>query len=384
MIHGFSLMILLAAATAPTPLYHLYQQTWHFATPWLTAVFAIYAVTLLLALLFGARLSDHLGRRPTIALALLLDMLAMGLFAVATSTVWLLWARAMQGFATGLAMAALGAAMLDLDRQRGAVINSVAPMFGMSMGALGSTALSIRLSSPLHGVYFVLIGVLAFALGLTSVTSETSPRRPVTWASLRPSVGVPVAIRRAFWAVTPINIAVWMLGGFYLSLMPSLVMLATHAGTPWLAGGVVAMLTLTGALGIILALRQPALQVLLGGAGLLLAGTCLIRHGADLASAHEMVAGSLLAGLGFGSAFLGAVRNVLPRAEPHQRSQLMGVFYLESYLAFSLPAMLLGFVAQRQGLLPAMHLYTDAIIVLLVGAIAWIVGQRAHLHHPAA
>lgn len=383
MIHGLSLMIFLAAATAPTPLYRLYQQDWHFTTPWLTGVFAIYAFTLVLALLLGARLSDHLGRRPVISSAIVLNMLAMGLFMQAHSVGWLLWARALQGAATGLATATLGAAMLDLNRQRGAVINSVAPMLGMSIGALGSTAMLVYVPAPLPRVYLVLAVSLLLALGLTWLTPETASRRAGAWLSLRPGLGVPVRIRRAFLAVAPVNIAVWMMGGFYLSLMPSLVVQIMHARSPWLGGSVVALLTLTGAVAILLALRQPALRVLLGGAAMLLAGTALIRHGVDQASAAGLLSGSLLAGLGFGSAFLGAVRSVLPHAEVHERGQVMGVFYLESYLAFSVPALALGFIVQWLGMLPAVHLYTDLIMALLALAMLWMLGCRHHLHPPA-
>ena len=383
MIHGLSLMIFLAAATAPTPLYRLYQQGWHFSTPWLTGVFAIYACTLVMALLLGARLSDHLGRRRVISSAIVLNMLAMGLFMRADSVGWLLWARALQGAATGLATATLGAAMLDLDRQRGAVINSVAPMLGMSIGALGSTAMLVYVPAPLQRVYLVMVVSLLLALGLTWLTPETASRRAGAWSSLRPRLGIPVRIRRAFLAVAPVNIAVWMVGGFYLSLMPSLVVQIMHARSPWLGGGVVALLTLTGAVAILLALRQPALKVLLGGAAMLLAGTALIRHGADQASAAGLLSGSLLAGLGFGSAFLGTVRSVLPHVEIHERGQVMGVFYLESYLAFSVPALGLGFMVQWLGMLPAVHLYTDLIMALLALAMLWMLGCRRHLHLPA-
>lgn len=383
-VHGFSLLVFLAASAAPTPLYRLYQQHWHFATPWLTAIFAVYALALLLALLFGARLSDHLGRRPTIALAIALDLLAMVLFLCADATVWLVWARVVQGLATGLATAAIGAALLDLDRHRGAAINSVGPMLGMATGALGSTAVLQWLPAPLRSIYAVLAVALLLALVLTWRTPETAACRPGALASLRPRLQVPAPIRRAFLAVSPVNIAVWMLGGFYLSLMPSLAVQTLHAATPWLGGGVVAVLTLTAALAIRGALSLSPLKVLVAGATLLLAGDLGLRWAADASRGGGLLAASLLAGAGFGTAFLGAVRSVLSRAEAHERSQLMGVFYIESYLASSLPAMALGWVVQRHGLLPALHLYTDVIAGLLLLALAGIIGGRAHLQLPAA
>lgn len=134
---GAVLLTFLAASSAPTPLYASYQQAWGFSTFWLTWVFAVYAFALLVALLVGGRLSDHLGRRPVILAALLLEAGAMLLFHQAHGLVDLVLARALQGLATGIATSALGAALLDVDGERGPWLNSLTPLLGMALGALG-------------------------------------------------------------------------------------------------------------------------------------------------------------------------------------------------------------------------------------------------------
>ena len=59
----------LAGSVAPTPLYALYQAQWRFSPTTVTIIFAIYAISVLTALLFVGRLSDHLGRRPVLMAA---------------------------------------------------------------------------------------------------------------------------------------------------------------------------------------------------------------------------------------------------------------------------------------------------------------------------
>lgn len=49
------------------------------------------------------------------------------------------------------------------------------------------------------------------------------------------------------------------------------------------------------------------------------------------------------------------VRSALPLAEPHERAALMGAFYVESYLADSVPTIAVGYLAQRSGLLTAVN-----------------------------
>ena len=145
---GLTAVTFLAASSAPTPLYRLYQENMQFSAATLTLIFGVYALSLLMALLTVGSLSDYLGRRPVIFCALILDMLAMGLFLCADSVTWLIAARLLQGFATGMATSVLGAAMLDNDRQQGPLINSISPLVGMACGALGTSCLLYTSPSP--------------------------------------------------------------------------------------------------------------------------------------------------------------------------------------------------------------------------------------------
>ena len=73
----------LAASSAPTPLYAIYQAEWGFSAITTTVVFGTYAVAVLLALLTLGRLSDHVGRRPVVLAAIAVQALAMVLLATA-------------------------------------------------------------------------------------------------------------------------------------------------------------------------------------------------------------------------------------------------------------------------------------------------------------
>ena len=119
----------LAGSSAPTPLYPTYMAEWGLSPLAITVIFGIYAIAVLSALLVAGRLSDHVGRRPVLMVAALVQALSMGLLAVADGASGLITARVLQGFAAGAALAAVGAGMLDLDKARGATANAVAPPF---------------------------------------------------------------------------------------------------------------------------------------------------------------------------------------------------------------------------------------------------------------
>jgi MFS family permease len=109
----------LAGSSAPTPLYGVYQSAWGFSPLTITVVFGIYAVAVLVALLTAGTLSDHVGRRPVLVVALLLQGAAMVIFATAGGVPALLVARVVQGLSTGAAVGAVGAGLLDLDKTKG-------------------------------------------------------------------------------------------------------------------------------------------------------------------------------------------------------------------------------------------------------------------------
>ncbi|MHA6138189.1 MFS transporter [Pseudomonas mohnii] len=363
-----TLLSFLAASTAPTPLYHLYQEQLQFSAAILTLVFAVYALSLLVALLTVGSLSDHLGRKPVIFTAVLLNIVAMLLFIQADSVGWLISARVLQGFATGMATAVLSATLLDTDRQQGSLINSVAPLIGMALGGLGCGLLAEFAPAPLHLTYWLLLVLFVMQALYVWRLPETVSRQPGAWASLRPTLHVPVQARSTLWRVLPLNTATWALGGFYASLAPSLVRTATGSTSNLIGGATVAVLTLTGASMIFILRNWPAGRALQLGAGSLATGVVLILLGAHGASLPLFFLGTLVAGCGFGAGFLGALRSVVPLALPHERAGLMSAYYVLSYLAFCLPSLLAGNLARTFGLVATTEGYGVVLILLALGA----------------
>lgn len=366
---AITLLSFLAASTAPTPLYHLYQDQLQFSAAVLTLIFGVYALSLLAALLTVGSLSDHVGRKPVIFSAVVLNALAMLLFIYADSVAWLISARVLQGFATGMATAVLSATLLDTDRQQGPLINSVAPLLGMALGGMGCGLLAEFAPAPLQLTYWLLLGLFVLqGIYVWRLQESVSPQSGA-WASLKPTLHVPTQARSTLWQVLPLNTATWALGGFYASLAPSLVRTATGSTSNLIGGATVAALTVTGALMIFTLRNRSARQALRLGASLLPSGLVLILLGVHSASLSLFFLGTLVAGCGFGAGFLGAVRSLVPLALAHERAGLMSAYYVLSYLAFCLPALLAGYLARTYGLLATTDGYGAVLIVLAVAAL---------------
>ena len=370
-----TMLTFLAASSAPTPLYQVYQDSLHFSAAMLTVIFGVYAVSLLAALLTVGSLSDYLGRKPVIFVALILNMVAMLLFINADSTAYLIAARALQGFATGMATAVLSATLLDTDRLRGPMLNSLAPLLGMASGGLGSGLLVEFAPRPTQLIYFTLLGLMALQAVCMLRLPETVSRIPGALKSLAPTLHVPQQARRALWLAMPLNVAVWSLGGFFSSLAPSLVRAATGSTSHLIGGGLVAVVTLCGAVMIYSLRAHAADRIMRLSAVLLAAGVALLLVAVQSASLWLFFVASVIAGLGFGGGFMGSVRSIVGLALPHERAGLMSAFYVLSYLAFCVPALLAGNLSRTFGLVATTDGYGAVLIVLALSALVGLLLQ---------
>jgi MFS family permease len=357
-----------ASGAAPTPLYHQYQESFGLTPFTVTIIFASYVLSLLAALLTVGSLSDYIGRRPAILAALALNVVSMAMFMAADSAAALIAARALQGFATGLATATLGAAILDNDRSRGPVLNSITAFGGLTVGSLGAAILVTYAPDPRQLVYAVLLVLSAAEAFVLWSMPETAQLRAGALASLRPHISVPAQARAALVRLTPVTIASWALGGFYFSLMPALVRVATGVSLPIVGGLVVAALTFSGASSVLLLRSAAPGRMVNGGIVALALGVAITLLGVRQQLVWLMLVGTVIAGIGFGAAFSGTMRTVLPLAKTDERAGLLAAFYVEGYLSFSLPAVLAGLAVPMVGLTVAAGVYGTAVIVMALAS----------------
>lgn len=368
-LQSLILIMFMAASSAPTPLYSIYRESWGFSAVTLTAIFGVYAISLLLALLIFGSISDHIGRRPVIIGALLLNAVSMVVFMTATAVPALIAARLLQGLATGAATSALAAGLVDLNRERSPLINSVAPMIGLAFGALGTSILVQFAPAPMQLTFLILTVALLILALLACFLPETANKRPGALAAMRPTITVPAHAWRTLWLIAPIDIAVWALGGFYLSLGPTLTEHITGMHAPVIGGVMVFALTISAALAVLILRTWTAQRMVTLGATALILGVAISLGGVRVSSGLLFFVGTALAGSGFGLGFLGALRTLLPVAQPHERAGLMAAFYILSYLSFSLPVIMAGVLVSAFGLITASYCYGAALIVLAAAAL---------------
>jgi len=355
----------LASASAPMPLYPAYQAAWGFSPLAVTTIFGVYAIAVLVALLFFGRLSDHLGRKPVLLSAMLVQVLAMGLFAAADGLGMLLFARVVQGFAAGVAIAAVGAGLLDLDKGRGAMANALTTPLGTATGGILSGLFVTLLPAPQQLVFLFLGAVMvAQGIGIAFMRETLVPRAGVL-ASLKPQFAFSDAIRAPLLRAAPAVVATWAAAGVFGSLSPAMVRSITGNASPLLSGLAMFVMAGTGGIAVhVLRQLEPRRSMRLGAVSLA-AGVLLIVPALWFNLLALFYAGLSLAGFGFGSGFQGAVRSVVASARAHERAGVLSVVFVLAYLAMGLPAIGAGWLLVHGGNLTSTTLEFAALVFVL-------------------
>jgi MFS family permease len=376
----------LFASGTPSPLYGTYSQLWGFDAVVLTLVYATYAFGVLATLLLAGRLSDEVGRRPVLIVAMATLAIVTVPFMLADSVVWLFVARGIQGLATGLALSAASAALLDLHPDRDPVsvslANGVASTIGMGSGVIVSAAIVQFLPAPRVLPYVLLailfLGFLVAAWRLKEPV-EVAPDARFRLTPQRPYV--PPVARRPFVLAALAVLSSWSIGGLFLSLGPELSAIVYKSDAHLVSGLAVFILAASGAISQLLFGRWAPWRGAVVGSLALAAGMGMIVAAAATTSAVLFTLGAIVTGAGFGTAFLGGLRSLSSAIPPEHRAATMSAFYLVAYGSLSIPAVIAGFVVEPLGVRETFEIFGSAIILvaLLVTAEAWRQRPRARL-----
>jgi MFS family permease len=355
------------ASATPSPLYGVYQAEWHFSTPVLSLIYATYAIGVLVSLLLVGSLSDQAGRKPVLAWSLLGLLVSALVFATASSVGWLFAARALQGLATGGALGAAGAALIDLhptsDTRTAALVNGVVALAGLGVGALLSSALVQFLPAPRELPFAVVAAMIVVLIALVGVLPEPVSRSSRTSIRLqRPAI--PQQTRAPFALAALGVIGSWSIAGVYLALGPALAghLLQTHGE---LAGGAAAAALMgSGALAQLVGRNLTNRTLTVAGSRHVALGMGLTATAVAVGSAPFFLGASALGGVGFGLAFMGALRHLSAAIPADRRAEVMSAFYVVGYLSLALPAVAAGIIASAVGLSETFELFSAGVVVI--------------------
>jgi MFS family permease len=374
----------LFASITPTPLYHAYSALWHFSPLTLTLIYATYALGVLASLLLVGGVSDVVGRRPVLLAALGGLIAATVLFIVADSAAWLFVARGVQGVATGAALGAAGAALLDLHPRRdpaaAGLANGVAATAGIGLGILLSSSL-VRIGwEPRVLPYALLLALAAIAFtGVYWMPEPVLERSRLRLTVQRPRV--PSVVRPQFVLAGLAVLSSWSIAALFFSLGPQLALQLFHSTNVIVSGVGIVALAGSATLAQLLTARTAPWIAASTGSIALAAGMVMIVLAAATDSSVAYLAGSIVGGAGFGAAFLGGLRALVGAIPPEYRAAVLAAFFVVAYASLSVPAVLAGVLVTHVSLQSTFEIFGSAVaaIALLVALQAWRTRPRHRL-----
>jgi MFS family permease len=339
-----------------------------------TIIFSVYALGVAASLFLAGHVSDWLGRRRILLLAVPVNMAAGLLFLFWPAVPGLIIGRVISGVSIGMITATSTAYLSELHaaarpgaaRTRAEIVATAAGLGGIGLGPLVAGFLAQYAGAPLQLPYLVfealmLVGCLALA-----VMPETV-RPPEPRPGYRPQrVSVPSASRSAYFAAALAAAAAFALLGLFTSLAPGLIAGTLHDTSHALAG--LAAFVVFGAAALAqIVISRATLRVQLGtGLGLLALGLALVTAAVWHPSLALLLIGGALAGAGAGAVFKGSMATVLDIAPAHARGEALAGLFLAAYIGLAVPVLGLGLATQSFSARTALLGFSAVLAVVIV------------------
>lgn len=383
--HGVGFWVIAAAflsvmafSTLPTPLYALYQARDGFGTALVTVIFAAYAVGVVVSLYLAGHVSDWLGRRRVILVAILIELAAAAVFLLQPDVPGLLVGRLLSGVGVGALTATATAHLSELHAvarpaaspKRAGTVSTIVNMGGLALGPLIAGVIAEYSTDPLVLPWQLSVVVLLVAAIAVAFVPETVERREERRAYRPQRISVPAAARPTFFAAAAGAFAAFSIFGLFTSLAPSFLAGALGEPSRLLAGavsfGVFAAAALAQSTSGALSIRT---QLLLG-IPLMVVGLASFLVGMLAASLVAFVAGGVVAGAGVGLVFRVSLGVAGSLAEPARRGEVLAAMFLFAYVGLAVPVLLIGVALSVLPTVPVVVAFVAivAALVLVSGA----------------
>lgn len=358
----FALFLITLAVNLSMPLFRPYAALASFNNGQTSLVLATYVIGMLPCYIFLGGISDKIGRKPVLIFSLFCALLSDLIICIYPNVYALIFARFFQGIALGLSMGTGTAYLAEIlspqpdAPTRAANATSMSTAMGFSGGAFITTvALLIHFThSPITyfiAVFITFIGIiLAFYL----------PNLPAIGGSV---LRLPYFPTGSF----PINLSIaicWAATGVVISIIPT--QLAKFELAAY-AGFCLVLINWTGAFlqPFIRKKIAPSLSLKLGFA-LIPIGFGLVVLGCFFGILPIVLVGTAVIGsAAYGFSYQGGLV-LIANLGGQQRARAVSGYMFYGYIGFGVPAVFLGYLADRFGIINALLVFEIIVTILSI------------------
>ena len=374
---------MMLGGTLPVPLYVLYEKQMGFGPLGVTVVFAAYVAGHAGRAGALGDLSDHIGRRKVLAIAVACAAVSTALFLAASGIGLLIVARVVSGTGRGIR---------HRDRHRRA---GRAPAARRSPGRRGGR---LREQHDRAG-----LGPLVAACSPSTWRCRPAACSGPTWAvragagrarghprdGPHLTAGQPPAADRPFRPACGPSCSGACLGvfaafsvlGLFSSLVPTFLhgMLGVHNLA--LIGGASFLIFIIAAISQAVSARLPSRRSVSAGLPLLLVCLAALEAALFAKALWLFLVATIAGGIAVGFIFRGGLSELNRLAEPRHRAAVVSTFFVAAYLGLGLPAVLIGLISLAVGPVDA-SAYVSGLAAAIV-VVAFIMVLRTFGTVPA-
>jgi len=385
----YALLIVMAFATLPSPLYGLYRTRDHLSSLMITVIYAIFAGGTIAALVAVPAIAARIGRRGVMLTAVATMMLAAVLLAAWKALPALLIGRLLAGMSAGLAA---GTAITYLIELRLRADPNASPLgarnigTSVNVGALGVGPLIAGFLAqwakwPLTVPYLVWVAFGAVALLSLWFVPETGTLTPRAIATNRPkgsgSARLPVPAAAG-------TMAAFAASGLFAGLAGLILSTTLRHPSHALSGATLFLVFSSGVASQMATTRLQASRVLALGTIFMLAGLALLAASVRLSTpslALFLLSGALI-GAGVGAVFKGTTGIVLEKAAPENRLAMTSALLIALYVGLSIPVVGAGIALNQGASAPNTVLGFAILVALGVTVSGWALLRRRQPPEP--
>ena len=381
---AYALLIVMAFATLPSPLYGLYRIRDHLSSFMITVIYAIFAAGTIAALLVVPRVAARIGRRGVMLGAVATMMVAAGLLAAWKGLPVLLIGRLLTGVAAGLAAGTAIAYLIELRLRadpkasmvRARTIGTSITVGALGVGPLIGGCLAQWASWPLTLPYLVFLGLGAVGLAGLCFVPETGAPAPRATTANQPtssrSARLPVPAAAG-------TLAAFAASGLFAGLAGLILTVTLGYPSHALAGATLFLVFSCGVVSQLATTRLQASRVLALGTISMLAGLVLLVASVRLSTPNLalFLLGGALIGAGVGAVFKGTTGIVLEAAAPENRLAMTSKLLVALYVGLSIPVVGAGVALDQGASIPNTVLGFAILVALGVTVSGWALLLRA-------
>ena len=330
-----------------SPLLSLYRTEQGLSQSDVTAMFSVYIVGLLPALLVAGRWSDRNGRRVLMRPVLILSLVSTVVMLLGPQDpLWLFLGRFLAGVASGAAFGAGSAWVRELSVDAppgtGARRAAIALSGGFGLGGLVAGLIGEWAPAPMLSPYVphLVLGAVA----LVAAWNAADPYVPPEQSEPAPLIPASAGTRRFLLGVAPWAWLVFGCASMSFAVLADL--LGGDAGMPTAYAGVMVGVTLGSGVLIQPVIRRlaqtappsrPPIAGLLAATVGMAAGAILVASTELPGRAFWLLPIAVLLGIGYGTLLVAGLVEVEMQAGPRDHAGLVAVFYVIAYIGMGTP-----------------------------------------------